>query len=176
MRSDERGDRHEDTRDAEQPARRPRGLIDGARYQHWLDEQIAQATAEGQFDNLRGQGKPLPKAGSLEDLDDMWLGHHILKEAGFLPDWLQLRKEIFEERPAVAAALDAYRERRRSADPANPSEAEALRRLAERYVALAREINKKIDEHNLQRPSAVPELVRFMEDAIQRERGRGGGS
>lgn len=135
---------------------------------HWLDEIIRNAQAAGHFDNLPGQGKPLPKADPYEPLDDWWMAHHVLKQAGFLPDWLQLRKEVFEERPSVVAALDEYHRYRAAHDAGDPAFAEVLRRLADRYVALAREINKKFDEHNLRRPPRAPELIRFQEDALER--------
>ena len=128
----------------------------------WLEEVIQRAEAEGQFRNLPGEGKPLPQANPHESLDEWAMAHHILKQSGFLPPWLQLRKEVAAEKPTVVEALEAYR-RQRSRD----TDSVALQRLADRYVALAREINKKIDEHNALRPSAMPELIRFQEDAAR---------
>ena len=151
----------------------PPWLGRGQPHESWLDAVIRQAEAEGHFDNLPGQGKPLPPANPYEALDEWALANHILKQSGFLPDWLQLRKEVEEERPAVVAALDAYRRQREVLDPRDPVDAAALRRLEERYVALATAINRKIDEHNLRRPGAVAELARFQQDAIARLRARG---
>ncbi len=47
--------------EAEQP-RRP-GKLSGRQYQHYIEEQIQEAVARGEFDNLPGTGKPL----NLED-------------------------------------------------------------------------------------------------------------
>ncbi len=132
--------------------------------QGWLDEIIQRAEADGQFRNLPGEGKPLPGSHPYESLDEWAMAHHILKQSGFLPPWLQLRKEVAAEKGAVVAALEDYRRQRVQRHAADP----ALERLAERYVTLAREINKKIDEHNVLRPSAMPELIRFQEDAVKR--------
>ena len=98
----------------------PPWLGRGQPHESWLDAVIRQAEAEGHFDNLPGQGKPLPPANPYEALDEWALANHILKQSGFLPDWLQLRKEVEEERPAVVAALDAYRRQREVLDPATP--------------------------------------------------------
>jgi hypothetical protein len=45
-----------------------------------------------------------------------------------------------------------------------------LVRLEERYTERAREINKKIDEHNFRCPSISLEIPRFQEDLIRRRR------
>lgn len=143
-------------------------LIPAVGYESWLDAQIRRAEAGGYFDNLPGRGKPLPKGGDLESLDDSWLAHHVLKEAGYLPDWLEIRKEVAAERAKVVAALDAYRAERAALAAGDPEREPILSRLRSRYVELARAINKKIDEHNLRRPSGVPDLTRFPEDATER--------
>jgi hypothetical protein len=134
----------------------------------WLDEVIQRAEADGQFRNLPGEGKPLPQTNPYEALDEWAMAHHILKQSGFLPDWLQLRKEIAAEKPAVVAALEEYRRQRTLLDTNDPAKAAMLRKLAERYVTLAREINTKIEEHNFRRPSAMSELISFREDAVER--------
>ena len=134
----------------------------------WLDEIIHRAETDGQFRNLPGEGKPLPKADPYESLDEWALAHHILKQSGFLPPWIELRKEIDAARPAVVAALEEFRRQRVALDLHDPARSDALRRVAGCYVTLAREINEKIDEYNVLRPSAIPELVRFREDAIER--------
>ncbi|MGA7671114.1 MAG: MFS transporter [Nitrolancea sp.] len=133
----------------------------------WLDEVIQRAEAEGQFRNLPGAGKPLPQTNPYESLDEWAMAHHILKQSGFLPPWLQLRKEVAAEKPAVVEALEEFRRQRREHGSDDVTHAESLQRLADRYLALAREINKKIDEHNVLRPGSMPELIRFQEEAVR---------
>lgn len=60
-------------------------------YQSWIDKQIAQAQAEGKFDNLRGSGKPL----DLSDDSEYWWVRKLMKREGlsYLPPTLQLRKD-----------------------------------------------------------------------------------
>lgn len=58
------------------------------------EEKIQQAITEGQFDNLPGKGKPL----ELEDLSgmpqDMRMSYLMMKNSGFLPEEVQVKKEI----------------------------------------------------------------------------------
>jgi Domain of unknown function (DUF1992) len=58
----------------------------------WVDLQVQKAIERGEFDNLPGQGKPLPP---LDDDPDWWLKRLIEREriTGVLPEALQLRKD-----------------------------------------------------------------------------------
>jgi hypothetical protein len=60
----------------------------------WVDQQIRQAVARGEFDDLPGAGKPIGDLGSTHD-PDWWLKKLIEREkiTGVLPPALQLRKE-----------------------------------------------------------------------------------
>lgn len=127
-----------------------------------IEDRIQSAQERGLFDNLKGQGRPLKLDG--ESGED-WLANHLLHEAGVLPDWLQLRKEIHAQRPAVVGALREYASALQRLDRFHPGHAAILRRLEENYVKLAREINQRIDEHNVRCPSMAHELVRFQENA-----------
>ncbi|HET7037802.1 MAG TPA: DUF1992 domain-containing protein [Thermomicrobiaceae bacterium] len=131
-----------------------------------IDDKVRTAQQEGQFDNLRGAGRPFRWKDDSNDED--WLGNHLLHNAGVLPEWLQLRKEIAAERPAVREALDTYWLRRAELDPQDHRHAALLARLEAEYAARAREINRKIDEHNLRCPSLAHEMPRFPEDLIRR--------
>lgn len=67
-----------------------------------VEERIKQAQQRGEMDNLPGQGKPLPR----EDIDfsnEFRLAYKILKNAGFLPPEVELRKDI----AAMEQLLDA---------------------------------------------------------------------
>lgn len=60
----------------------------------WVDQQIRQAVARGEFDNLPGAGKPIKDLGSTHD-PDWWVKRLVEREqiTGVLPPALQLRKE-----------------------------------------------------------------------------------
>ena len=61
----------------------------------WVDLQVQRAIERGAFDNLPGQGKPLPP---LDDDPDWWLKKLVEREriTGVLPEALQLRKDDTE--------------------------------------------------------------------------------
>jgi hypothetical protein len=59
------------------------------------ERRIEEAMRQGAFDNLPGKGKPL----QLEDFslvpEDLRLAYKVLKNAGYLPPELELKKEVF---------------------------------------------------------------------------------
>jgi hypothetical protein len=58
-----------------------------------VEERIKKAQKEGLFDGLKGRSKPL----KFEDLnipEDLRLAHKILKNAGFIPPEVELKKKI----------------------------------------------------------------------------------
>ena len=65
------------------------GLIDKL-----AEQKISEAMANGEFDDLPGQGRPL----CLEDdslvPEELRVGYHLLKNAGYLPSQLCIRKDI----------------------------------------------------------------------------------
>ena len=65
-----------------------------ARQHEYVDLQIKQAMARGDFDNLPGAGKPIQNLGTQHD-PDWWVKQLIEREqiTGVLPPALQLRKD-----------------------------------------------------------------------------------
>jgi len=62
-------------------------------FEKLVEERIKKAQKDGLFDNLEGARKPL----NLDDMnvpDDLRLAHKILKNAGFLPPEVELKKKI----------------------------------------------------------------------------------
>ncbi len=85
----------------------------GRRYRDYIEEQIAQARERGEFDNLRGFGKPL----RLDDDDfyagDKALAYGLLKSHGFAPAEIELAKEIRTGSERAEAKLERVRQRGR---------------------------------------------------------------
>ena len=83
--------------------RKPAGMA----FETWVDQQIIQAQARGEFDGLAGAGKPLPKWSDDETAYE-WVVAKARKENldlfGMLPPGLALRKER-EDLPRRAEAL-----------------------------------------------------------------------
>jgi hypothetical protein len=59
-----------------------------------VEKRIKEAEEQGAFDNLPGKYKPLKLEDNTNVPDDLRLAYKILKNAGYLPQELQLRKEI----------------------------------------------------------------------------------
>ena len=70
------------------------------------EEKIREAIAAGEFDDLPGKGKPL----NLDEyfaVDEEWrVGLSLLKNSGFLPQEMQLLKDIAELRESLERTND----------------------------------------------------------------------
>jgi hypothetical protein len=75
-------------------------------YEEIVESRIREAQEQGAFHGLRGEGRPLRLDNSEKIAGDRWAGFRLLSNAGFLPEWLQLAKEI-EERTHDLARIDA---------------------------------------------------------------------
>jgi hypothetical protein len=70
------------------------------------DDRIRAAMDEGLFDDLPGKGKPLNLEDDSSVPEDMRLTFKILKNAGCLPIEMEVRKEIYNVRQLLNAAID----------------------------------------------------------------------
>ncbi len=70
------------------------------------EQRIQEAQARGEFDDLPGAGKPLPQEEDLTGVDPcLRMAYRILKNAGYVPEEIQLRREIAEIRQLLQRAL-----------------------------------------------------------------------
>ena len=87
-----------------QPRRRiPKFDFEGA-----IDKQIREAMERGDFDNLKGQGKPLNLQRDPGVPEDWELAFNMLKNAGFAPDWIEARKEVNTTLEKLLAPLQRF--------------------------------------------------------------------
>jgi hypothetical protein len=70
------------------------------------EKRIKAAQEEGQFDNLPGKGKPLNLDEDSCVPEDLRLMFKILRNAGCLPIEMEIRKEIYNLRQLLDAAID----------------------------------------------------------------------
>jgi hypothetical protein len=70
------------------------------------EQRIQEAQAEGLFDNLPGKGKPLNLDDDALVPEDLRLTYKILKNSNCLPIEMEFRKEIFNLRQLLNAAID----------------------------------------------------------------------
>ena len=73
------------------------------------EEKIREAIAAGEFDDLPGKGKPLNLDEYFAVNEEWRVGVSLLKNAGFLPQEMQLLKDIARLREGMEATTDPTR-------------------------------------------------------------------
>lgn len=76
-----------------------------------VEERIRAAMQAGAFDDLPGRGQPLALGDDILVPEDMRLAYRLLKNAGYLPEELALRREIADVQTLLGQALDAEERR-----------------------------------------------------------------
>lgn len=128
-------------------------------FERAAESKIREAMEDGLFDNLDGAGKPLPSF----DLDalagDEWLGHHILKNGGLLPQRLDLAKEVELELAALGLLDGRHAAVVRNAARTGEWErhAPAVQAARDAYEKRARAIRARQDRLNIQARSVAAE-------------------
>ncbi|BCX82319.1 hypothetical protein MIT9_P1905 [Methylomarinovum caldicuralii] len=69
------------------------------------EERIQEAMAQGAFDDLPGAGKPLPEDDLPGVPPELRMAYRILKNAGYVPEEVQLRREIADVHRLLAEGL-----------------------------------------------------------------------
>ena len=72
-----------------------------------INAKIRKAEAEGEFDNLEGEGKPLPKCDDPENA----VIHRILKDNGAVPEFVSLSRELAKLRAELRETGDRTKRR-----------------------------------------------------------------
>lgn len=75
------------------------------------EQKIRDAEKSGQFESLSGQGKPLPEDDLAGVPEELRLSYKLLKNAGALPEELQIRKDLV----SLSDLLEACRDPEQSA-------------------------------------------------------------
>ena len=152
----------------------------GVSFEKAIEGQIQEAMAAGAFSNLPGEGRPLAWSLAEQQAGDNWLGFKMLQNGGYLPEWLNLGKEIELDLERLAVLDRNHAEYCEGARV--PSDWErigpAVDRLRLKYEDLARAIRKKQDRFNHDAPgmrSQRPGLwvEHHLERLIRRERQAG---
>ena len=76
------------------------------------EELITEAIQRGEFDDLPGKGKPLDLDSYFKAPEHLRMAHHILKNAGYTPRALELKKEMASLRKERDATQDEEERRR----------------------------------------------------------------
>lgn len=65
-------------------------------FQYIAEQRIQEAYEKGEFDNLRGYGKPIDNSTYFSVLAEERMAVHIMKNAGIVPEEIRFRKRIYE--------------------------------------------------------------------------------
>ena len=156
--------------------RRP-GRLRGRQYRDYIEEQIQEAVARGEFDNLAGTGKPL----NLDDdhlAGDKTSAYRLLKQNGYAPPEIELLKEIRRENERVEQQMKRLRSqsrdlRTRRVSPL-PGEKraynESVEKAAAAYEEKLRALNRKILTFNLSVPAPMHMTFLDVEKKMQQFR------
>lgn len=112
----------------------------------WVEERIQEATEAGEFENLRGKGKPIEWDENPFAPPEWQLAFHLLRSNGFTLPWIETRRELMAE-IAEARRLAA---RLREAPPTDLRWGEESAQL-EKQIA---ELNQRIRRYNISVPLA----------------------
>ncbi|MFI6040805.1 DUF1992 domain-containing protein [Nocardia sp. NPDC051321] len=106
-------------------------------FESWIDKQIREATDRGEFENLPGAGKPIPRG---RDDENWWLNGYLRREGvsgdALLPPSLLLRRDI-ERLPQTVRKLSSERAVRETVRELNKRVVEWLRLPHGPYVRIA---------------------------------------
>lgn len=131
-----------------------------------IDKQIREAMERGDFDNLRGAGKPQNLARDPNIPEDWELAFNLLRNAGFAPDWIETRKQVDAEQVKLFAPLERFHKN----PPTSESErARVQANLIEQFRKQATELNHLVDTYNLKAPTPQVHLRRIrVEEEIEK--------
>jgi hypothetical protein len=75
-------------------------------FEKLVEEKIREAMENGEFDNLPGKGKPIDLSAYFATPEDLRLAHSILKNAGIIPEEIQLLSEIGSLKESIKGCCD----------------------------------------------------------------------
>lgn len=116
------------------------------------ERRIAEAQARGEFDDLPGAGAPLPP----DDIDplvpaELRMAYRVLKNAGYVPEGVRLRREIHDVEALVHAAIsveqreDATRRLQLLVSRLGSDRGGCMQLQEQYYAQLAARINRSTD-------------------------------
>ena len=154
---------------APQPKRTPE------QWRDLINQRIEEAMQQGEFDNLRGRGKPLNPMPDPHVPPDMQMASALLKNNDLAPAWITDRKAILDAiahfRARLGTVVAEFRHEVEHA--ATPHRLDQVRRRWESQQESWRqqvvELNRRIETQNLQQPVTFLEIYKLrLEDELKR--------
>ena len=146
-----------------------------------IEKQIREAMERGEFDNLKGKGKPLDLERNPFTPEDWQLAYKIMQDNNVAPEWIEQGKTIRDELQSLTAWFEKQAQWQRDRAHKAKSltiekmiaEREHLARTRDKTCAQFRDraklLNKAIDLFNLKAPPGIPHFTRVrIEDEIEK--------
>jgi hypothetical protein len=130
-----------------------------------IEEAIRRGIADGAFEDLPGKGQPLKWETATDD--EWWLANHMLRSAGYTPEWIDRSKRIRDQRAALERQLRDF-EAWASRQPLDRPVAEIERAKRSREASFregATRLNLEIDAYNVICPVPTARIMRIRIDA-----------
>jgi len=133
-----------------------------------IEEAICKAIRNGDFDDLPGQGQPIELEKNPFEDPSWYLAHHILKNSGFVPLWIEKNRNI--EESLTTARKELARAWESCTLSSSRSTTEILKetdweKATFRFREQILRINQQILSYNLQVPS-----IHFQRKTISAEK------
>jgi len=78
------------------------------------EQRIQEAIARGELSDLPGEGRPLPEEDNAMVAPELRMAYRVLKNAGFVPPEIELRREVREVEQLIGTLDDRPEEQRRA--------------------------------------------------------------
>ena len=114
-----------------------------------LDKQIREAREKGAFEGLPGKGRPIQWDDDSMVPDDQRLANQVLKNAGFLPEWIMESQEIDHDYQAALRSLALSRAARAEGRLDETGWQAALVSYSQQIA----DLNRRILRYNLRAPN-----------------------
>lgn len=122
-----------------------------------VNKQIEKAMERGEFANLPGKGKPLKLDTNPFLTPQARMTNRLLKENGFAPRWVELKKEIKQEKAQLERVLVNLKARR-----------ERLVAIVQRYPHRHRAISRTFEQERARAMAQYSEKLENLNRKIQR--------
>ena len=90
------------------------------KYESMIEQMIREAMERGEFDNLKGEGKPVNLDSYFATPEELRAGFSLMKNAGVVPEEIELLKEVGAMKQELSSCKDEEERRklRKSIDEA----------------------------------------------------------
>ena len=121
-----------------------------------VEKKIREAMENGEFDNLPGKGQPVDLTENPFENPDLRMVHHLLRNAGFAPAFIEERKDIEATFEASRQTLKRAWELYEKSAPSDRRSAEAnWQRVVDEFGETVAALNERIRIYNLKVPAGA---------------------